>query len=233
MKVKQYGLSLLVLLIVAIGVLYYVAQKKINTLNEHVYNLEMNNDSLYNNISARDEKIGERERRIVILKDSLIVSETETYTLKHKLNELKKDYGALKDSVLNIPVDESYRFLTEIAYPYEGDKTFPFNKPQVKHIHIAYLENRSLKTMNTNLEAQVSRKEYQLAIKDTIFLNQQQQIQFMENTRKDMDNIIQSKDTIIQNKEKEVKKERHRKHFWQIAGGAVLVIVAILAAGGN
>ncbi len=225
------GLIIILALIAAMAVFYFIGQNRIQVLSEKIYALENENDTLYSKIASRDMEIFGSIIRISSLKDSLSTSEAEIMGLKSDLNTIKRDYGNLADSIGKIPVDESYRFLTQEAYPYEGELLFPFNEPQVNRIHIAFLENVSLIALNINLEDQIGRREYQLAIKDTITQEQATQISLMNDTRNDMEIVIENRNTTIEEKNGEIKKERRRKRFWQITGGVAIIAVAILAGG--
>ena len=204
-----------------------------NDLVERVTGLNVRNDLLLQDIKIRDSLIVQKDLRIQRLQDSIAASEDRSISLEGKYGHLKGEYDKLADILLKIPADSSYKFLTKVAYPYNGQLKYPFNEPQVKGIHKTFLEKESLEYMNGNLLVQLKEKDVQLDLKDTTVYEYQLSMKMMENNREDLDKVIQNKDKEIKIKDKQIKKEHKGKRFWQIAGGAIIIVLAVLGLSGG
>lgn len=158
---KIKNISILFLLVLFFFTLIFGScnKKRAERLFENVTGLKLENSILRKQIDLFGLEIKRRQK----IQDSLLFA----YQLKiEELNKLKIEYGKLrhdfndlKSKVLDIPVEESYEFLNTVAYPYPGIKKFPFNEPQVKGIHLTWLENSNLKSQNLNLICQVKKSE--------------------------------------------------------------------------
>ena len=204
-----------------------------NDLVERVTGLNVRNDILQQDVKARDSLMVKKDLRIQRLQDSIASSQNRSISLEGKYGHLKSEYDKLADILLKIPTDKSYKFLVEEAYPYEGQMKYPFNEPQVKGIHKTFLQKESLEDMNGNLLVQLIEKDVQLVLKDTTVYEYKESMMVMENNRQNLDSIIINKDELIEIKDKQIKKEHRRKRFWQIAGGVIVVVLAVLGVSGG
>lgn len=85
-------------------------------------------------IADKDERIKEYEIGIKVLQDSIAV-------IKARQNVRENGYVKEIENLKKIPVDSSYHFLTDIAYPYPGELKFPFNEMHVRSFHGQYIRN--------------------------------------------------------------------------------------------
>lgn len=230
-RLKTIGILILMALFIVTLLRGGCDRREMEELVERITGLNLRNDILREDIKARDSLIIEKEKRIAGLKDSLTASEIRLSELKGDFSHLEAEYESLSDSLQTIPASTSYSFLVNEAYPYEGHRKYPFNEPQVKGIHLTFLENISLVDLNSNLLNQLDEVSSQLHTKDAIVNEQDAEILLMQETRQDLDSIIYNKDEVIGIKDEQIKKERRNKHIWQSAMGAVIVILTILAAG--
>lgn len=193
--------------------------------------LNVRNDILMENVKERDSLLIARDLRIEDLDRRLILSEGREERLQEDYGQLETEFQHLSDSLLLVPVDTSYQFLVDEAYPYPGPLKYPFNEPQVKGIHLTFLENIKLDEMNLNLITQIDEKDYQLEVKDTVVYEQAMSMMLMEGSRADLDSIIVNKDEVIDIQAEQIKKKSRGKTFWQIVSGAILVVLAAVAVG--
>jgi len=231
-KVKNVAFILLILFLALTIYQNGCKRAEMEAMVGQMAELYMSNDSLKRNIKDKDNEIAIKDARIVGLKDSISLSIQKFKVIENRYIKLKGQYSALSDSVASIPTDSSYRFLTSVAYPYEGIMKYPFNEPQVKCIHLTFLEKKSLGDINYNLIAQVKEKDYQLEIKDTIISEQERKGMIMELMRTEFETIINNSNKIIDINNKEIKKERRQKTMWQITTGAVVIGFSALHVGG-
>ena len=188
----------------------------------------------FKNILLR-KNLNESDSTNVVLEnknDSLSVVITE---LKDKAKVLKKrgdsfqaNLRAIKDSLINVPTDSSYAFL-QAAYPYPGDYKYPFNEPQVRNIHLDYLENNELWFLTANLELQVDNCQNILALNTELSSSYSKQVDNFKFQKVVYEDIIVNKDTEIDLLQDDVKDEKRGKGFWKVVSG-VLAVAAIIIA---
>lgn len=232
MKVKNVAFILLILFLALTIYQNGCKRAEMEAMVGQMAELYMSNDSLKRNIRDKDINIALKDARIDELKDSISLSIRKIKIIEKKYNKLRGQYNDLSDSVASIPTDSSYRFLTDVAYPYQGIMRYPFNEPQVKGIHLTFLEKKSLGDLNYNLIAQVKEKDYQLEIKDTIISEQERKVIIMEMMRVEFETIINNNNKIIDINNKEIKKAHRQKTMWQIITGAVVIGFSALHVGG-
>ena len=225
-RIKTIGIILVVVIFIVNNGCNQSARRK---LIEKITGVNIENDILHNDIKKRDTMIMIKELRIAALEDSLKDSEKSYQLLKSQYRHLQGDYSDLADSLLKIPTDSSYDFLQHTAYPYPGELEYPFNEPQVKSIHLTFLEKISLEGMNANLVQQVAGCENQLALKDDIAEEVEGEMMLMKENRSSLEEIVDNKDEIIKFQDKQIDKSGKRKGFWKVTSGVLGVIVLILA----
>jgi hypothetical protein len=206
---------------------------RMENMVERITGLNVRNDILMEDVKERDSVLIVKDLRIQALKDSLIKSEHKSNELETVYGLLKKKYDNLAEDLLKAPVDASYRFLVDEAYPYPGHLKFPFNEPQVKGIHLTYLQKQSLEDQNGNLLAQLGEKDHQLSLKDSVVYEQTDQMMLMKASRQDMEQMVANQDTIIQVQEKQITKCKRKRTFLEIVGGAIIVALTAIAVGGG
>lgn len=204
-----------------------------NDMVERITGLDIRNDILMEGVMERDSLLIAKDLLIENLDRQLTLSEGRVERLEVDYGYLEDEFKNLSDSLLTIPADSSYDYLVDEAYPYPGHLEYPFNAPQVKGIHLTFLENIKLDEMNLNLLTQIDEKDLQLNTKDTIVYEQAMSIELMEESRVDLDSIILNKDEIIEIQDEQIHKAKRGKTFWQIVGGAVIAVLAALAIGGG
>ena len=206
-------------------------RNKMEQMVERITGLNVRNDILQEDIKKRDSLMVAKDLRIQALRDSISVYQKKVNNLQADYAVLESDKRDLANKLLKVPVDTSYRFLTEVAYPYPGEPKYPFNEPQVRGIHLTYLQNKSFEDLNSNLLAQVKEMDIQLSVKDTIVTEQVKKMSLMKESHIDLEKIINNKDSVITTKDKQIKKVKSKKTFWQITVGVILVVLAAFAAG--
>lgn len=232
-RIKTIGLLVLIGFFALSMVRNGCNRSEINDMVEKITGLDIRNDILMQDVKKRDSLLLEKDLRIQELNDSLGSSIAKAEELEADYGLLEAEYEQLSDSLLTIPADTSYQFLVAEAYPYPGHAKYPFNEPQVKGIHRTFLEKIMLDEMNLNLLTQINEKDYQLEMKDTIVYEQAEAMMLMAESREDLDSIIINKDEIIEVQDEQIKKAKRGRTIWQIVGGAIIVVLAAIAAGGG
>lgn len=231
-RIKTIGLIVVIVFFALSLVRNGFSRGDLNDMVARITGLNVRNDILMEDVAERDSLLVLSELRIDELTDSLGASVVKADKLAAEYGYLKDDYNDLSDSLLRIPADTSYKFLVDEAYPYPGHLKYPFNEPQVKAIHLTFLEKIMLDEMNFNLLSQIDEKDYQLETKDTIVYEQAEAMVLMSESRVALDSIIVNKDEVIEVMDEQINKANRRKTVWQIVGGAIIVVLAVFAGGG-
>jgi len=228
-RIKTIGLLTIIILMIISFVNNGCNRHELSKIVEKVTGLNIQNDILHKNIKERDSLLLLKDVKIAEIKDSLQKSQKKTKELEMQYKHLENDYRNLSSKLISITTDSSYSFLIHIAYPYEGNMKYPFNEPQVKGIHLTWLEKISLEELNNNLLAQVDGCKAQLVLKDNLITETSGEMSLMKETRKDLEKIIDNKDIIIQTKDKEINRNNRRKNFWKVTTGIAggLFIIAL------
>lgn len=232
-RIKTIGILVLIVFCILALVRNGCVRKNIDKMDEKITVLNVKNDILFQDVKNKDSLLIQKDLQIQTLKDSVGASEMRADDIASDYTVLQAEFEHLSDSLQSIPADTSYQFLVDEAYPYPGHLKYPFNEPQVKGIHLTFLENIELDKMNLNLLFQINEKDYQLDVKDTLVYEQAAAMMLMSESRMDLDSIIVNKDQIIKEQDGQIKKTKRRKTIWQITTGVILGILAALAAGGG
>jgi len=201
-------------------------RQEANDLLERVTGLNVQNDILKKDIKQRQKEIAFRDSIINHYKDSLAVVVKAKEGLDYDYGVLEGEYRDIASKLIKTPTDSSYVFLDRVAYPYSGEKKFPFNEPQIKSIHITYLERFMLVEKEKNLLAQVNNYESQLSLKDTIYNQKEMQYKKLNMNARSYEEIIDNKDEEIVLKDVVIKKNNRRNKWLKLT----IVIVAALIA---
>lgn len=205
----------------------------LNDMVERITGLDIRNDILMEDVKERDSLLIASELRVQELADSLSESLEREEVLEADYSYLEGEYESLSDSLLRIPADTSYKFLVDEAYPYPGEMKYPFNEPQVKGIHLTFLEKIKLDKMNHNLLDQILEKNNQLVLKSAVVEEKTMSMALMAESRQDLDSIIINKDEVIELQDEQIHKAKRSKTIWQIIGGAIIAVLAAFAIGGG
>jgi len=221
-KVKNISIGFLIVLFVVVSIMNGCNKRKSEELFKKTTKLELENDLLKRQVEETDLEIAKRQK----IQDSLMLA----YDIKtRELDNLKKNYGKLKvefedlkNQVSTVTADESYEFLDKIAYPYTGVKRFQFNEPQVKGIHLTWLENSNLKLQNVNLTDQVNKTELMITNLNEINNQCEDKFKLLMTTRDKYENMFVNSEKARIYTEDELKRiQRQNKVLkWGTVGGA-------------
>ena len=232
-RIKTIGILVLIVFFTISMVRNGCDRDDMEGMVERITGLNVRNDLLFEDVKERDSLLIAKDLLIENLDRQLTLSEVRVENLRSDYDYLESEFEHLSDSLLTIPADTSYQFLVDEAYPYPGHLKYPFNEPQVKGIHLTFLENIQLDEMNLNLLTQIDEKDYQLDTKDTIVYEQAEAMMLMAESRVDLDSIIINKDEVIEIQDEQINKVKKGRTFWQIATGVILGLLAALAIGGG
>jgi len=227
-RVKTIGsILLLVLFLLSLGGNGCQRNKAVQLAKRFV-ELDFKNLLLQKDLSISDSinvvsrfEIDSLGKEVIFWKNKAIVLEDSESAIRH-------DLRALKDSLLNIPSDTSYAFLQR-AYPYPGEYKYPFNEPQVKNIHLDYLENNELWLLNENLMSQVDNCKSVLAIQDKIVLKQNSEAISFSKQKSTYKEIIKNNE-----EEKELLRDQRddaegKTTIWKVLTGIATVVALVIA----
>lgn len=220
-RIKNISIGFLIIMFMLSSIMNGCNKKKSEELFERVTGLKLENVSLKKQVNEADLEIIKKQK----IQDSLQLA----YNLKvEEFDRLKRDYGKLKgefndlkDQILTIPAEESYEFLDKTAYPYSGIKRFPFNEPQVKGIHLTWLENGNLKLQNKNLTEQINKSELMLADLDNINKQSEEKFNLAISNSGRYEKMFENSEEARIYTEDELKRIRRQNKIlrWGVVGG--------------
>lgn len=230
-RIKTVGVLVLVALVIMSAVNNGCNRTQLENMVEKVTGLNVKNDILQSGIKIRDSVLIAQNDSIQRLKDEITVSKSNESQLALENVKIKRKYNDLASILIKIPADSSYAFLDRVAYPYLGEKKYPFSDPQVKGIHKTYLEHEQLLSLNENLQEQKDELSYQIELHGALELETSSSMMVMQETRRDLEEIIENKDGIIATNEKALKKAKRRAFWAKVGIGAGALIIGFIAGG--
>ncbi len=206
-------------------------RREIAHLVESVTGLNVENDLLHDHITERDTLLIKKDLTISRLNDSISLSQGRYNRLNGNYRALGRKYQNLAGELLTITGDSSYKFINETAYPFEGVRKYPLNEPQIKGIHLTFLEHKTLELLNHNLTDQINELADQLVLKDTVIETTASKMILMRANRADLEQTVQNKDEEIDIKTDALKKQSRGKRFWQTGALVAIILLGVLAVG--
>ena len=114
-----------------------------------------------------------------------------------------------------------------------GEKNLPFSALQVNRIHLTYVEHTSLSGMHDALKQRVHELNEQNLMKDTIIENRTIQVYELRKTQMQLETVVMNQIEQIDAQAAHIEQTKKTNRIWQIAGAAIILILAALAAGGG
>lgn len=230
-RIKTVSIGVLIVLFSLSSINSGCNRQRAEDLFEKVTGLRLANDLLIGQARQSEQEI----HRLKLIEDSLRLAyqqqETELQAYKQKYLDIKHEYDNLAETLLTVPVEESYNFLTTKAYPFLGEKRFLFNEPQVKGIHKTWLEADNLKLQNSNLIGQLNHTELMLGnLNQRLETGQQVQNEYSKANMLYKEALSNSTE-VIQLTEKEIRRlKRNNKmlKFGMYGGTAAGLLTGIL-----
>lgn len=190
--------------------------------------LDSINSDLLESVKARDLSIRINKARIIVIKDSLVAVQQELDILKRRHRQLRDDYDDLSSKVDQIPIDESYNFLISEVYPYKGEMIYPFNEPQVRGIHLTYLEKISLESININYQEQIKNYVDQITLKNREIRTLESSFSLSEDNVESYIKITENQGEVINIQDNIIDKQKRNLLVWKILTGVAVAIGVIL-----
>lgn len=227
-RVRVVAIIILIAFLFLLIIINRHQRNQINNETEIVANLKLQNEILLTQIASRDTAVIYKERVIQKLTDSIEIEKRKKEKLQKENKILNKALSEIADELIKITADSSYRFLTEIAYPLEGEKKYPFNELQVKEIHHTYVEKVWLHHINANLIGQNWSMELQINMQDKRYEEARNAINLYIESKNDADKVIENQEQIIQIQDKRIAKEYRQKNIWKVATGIAFLVGLII-----
>lgn len=202
-------------------------------------------------LSIRTNQLNNSSTEIELLKyklsnkqDSLNLLQLEAQTLRNisdslvketvKLEKVTRDLNIQLEKALSkidsIPPGESYEFLQNVAYNYEGTLEYPFNSIQVTEIHKSYVENEMIKSINVNLATTINVLNRRIGIQDSLIYNQHSRLRIYGN----MVDLLNRETELLSKENKKLNKDiinqKRVKYLFQgttIVGG-IFILISLL-----
>lgn len=228
-RIKTIGLLLLFVLFIISFVSNGCNREQANKLFKQVTGLDLQNDILSLRNRALTDSLNKEKILRLQLEHSRALLLTEKETLAKDNERLKKQLAGIPAWLLNMPADSSYKFLNEIAYPFPGERKYPFNEPQIKNIHADYLENITLTGLVTKLEDQLINCERLGDNIDSTRISYMKSYRMAEEKSSSMEQKAANLDQKATLYEDAYNKSEKRKKFWKATTGITTVVAIVLA----
>jgi len=194
-----------------------------------------------NELSKADVAIILLNEQIKHKVDSIKTLNNQKLFMKDRVDSLNVIIGNLEkqktnlsnklDSALNvidtIPPDDNYKYLQEVAYPYQGELKYPFNGIQVTEIRKDFTRVDGLQKINLNLETTVIKLKTQSLTKDSIITNQDLQIDLYKDINSSCQDLVAIKTDQIKDLNKDIKKQKRITYFLQTISMAEAIYILI------
>lgn len=200
----------------------------INILVERVTGLNIDNDVLKKRTRAQDSLIWLKEKQILNLEYLARAQADSNKVLKVENSSLQASYDALAEKVLKTPPDTSYAFLDKHAYPFPGEKKYPFNEMQVQGMHLTFLQNKGLNEINSNLKEQVDGCEALVAIQDETLAQIEEKNTIVNARQATMMERLDNREEVIQVQQEQIKKDKRRKIWRTVRDVSVGILFGLL-----
>jgi len=228
-NIKSIAFLLMVCGILFLGMMYQCERKKVIKKTQAMTELTSENEFLKSDKKIfQDSLAAEKKKREVMEAASVVlIKERDQLLLENKL--LRKKYSNVPEWVNKLPVDSSYDFIRNIAYPFPGELKYPLNESQIKGTHSTFLQNQTLDELVINQEKLLtvceSRVDNALA-KAESFKNSLA----LCGDQKNVDvKTIQNLESINSILEKDLKKTVNKRNFWRttsfISIGGIIILL--------
>ena len=194
----------------------------LTTLNVENDILKKQNDELNTQLDSTNSSYKKIEAKLK-LSDSIRIANENT------ISNLRHERDSLKDFIIKTPTNILYTWLDEIRYPYDGDRIYKFNEPQVKDIYFDVKDLDITKKENEVLTSDISECNYQLFLKDSLIENRLSSINLLTTSLENKDKVIGNLEQKITLTEKQVKKYKRKLFFWKVGTGIAItgLIIAL------
>ena len=194
-----------------------------DSYSETIRELEADNIRKRDSIEINKKKILDYQDEINVVTKQTLVLVGENTRLKTQISTLKTDNSKLRLDAEKVSSDSSYAFLDKTAYPYPGEKKYPFNEAQVKEMHLNFIDNIACMGVLSESENLISNLEEQLILKDKQLEYLESSLYLSTENLKISESIISNKDEEIDIQNKRIRKEKGRTLFWKIVAGVAIV----------
>ena len=200
-----------------------------NDLIERVTGLDVQNDIL----KKRNKEIAENLDSLKTAYGELEARYDKTDSIRNVYSgiiaDLRYQRDTLKDFIRRTPTGELYAWLDQIRFPYQGEKVYKFNQPQVNDIYYVTKDYDIVREENETLSDDISECNYQLVLKDSLLNNRVQSMALMKSTVANSGEIILNLEEKVEITEDQVKKYKRKLFWWKVGTGVAVVAGVILA----
>ncbi len=228
-RIKTIAVIVLVILFAVAAINNGCQREYANDLVERVTGLNVQNDILKkeNKEIIQDLDSLKTAYRELVLKYERTDSIRDVYG--EIIADLKYQRDTLKDYIRKTPTNELYEWLDKIRFPYQGEKIYKFNQPQVSDIYYVTQDYDIVKEENEVLSDDISQCDYQLALKDSLLNNRMQSMALMKSTVRNNNEIILNLEEKVEVTEDQVKRYKRKLFWWKLGTGVAVVGGIILA----
>lgn len=224
MKLLGKIIRAVIITVVVMGAAY-LTQTYLDKVNTNVERYENSIDSLNRVIAERDIMIQHLDVTIEGFNEKTDSLLKEIQLLKKNNVELQDSLDSIIEEIDSIPANESYEYLVNTAYPFEGKGSFVFNDTQIRGIRVTYQENKLLKIKEINLEKIVEQFEFIVYYKDSLISVSEYQRNMLELNQQALQELVDANQKAIDY----WKSEATRQKKITITGGTILGGLLILA----
>lgn len=227
-RVKTTGIIVLIILFSLSSVRSGCDRKRAEELAARVSKLNTENTILKANNKGLDialEKEVTNRKHLEAKLDTLTLDKDKLLLNNYKL---RKQLEAISGGVIVIPIDNSYKFLDKVAYPYQGEKKYPFSEPQVKAIHVTYLECGVKSEIINNQQGIIDNCEARISYKDSMIFSYIAESKIKSEKINSLEKMVDNSEEKASIYEKELQKQKRRNNLYKFTTIVGVIGITIL-----
>ena len=208
-------------------------RRQLENLSNKLNDVKEQNSQLQKGIEQEEARYHtleqEKEKLSVLLAERAKKLEQE----QQRYRILERRYNELEARVLQVPVEDSYQFLIQRAYPFQGEKRYPFNEPQVKGIHLTWLQNAGLQEQNTSLLKQIEQMDGVLEVSEKTVQTLTAQVQSVKGANDRYQEMMRNEEEARRALQKNLDRTLRRNRMLKVGvygGSAAGLLLGILIA---
>jgi len=227
-RVKTIGIIVLVILFTLSSIRSGCDRERTEKLAEKITGLNVVNDILTTANAELDSMLEKEIAKRKQLEAKLDTLASDKGKILAENKRLKYKLENISEGILIIPADSSYTFLNEEAYPYPGEKKYPFSEPQVKAIHVTYMENEIKDEVIDNQQVMIDNCEQRITFKDSITYSYMAESKVKSKKIENLSEIADNSEEKAIIYQKELQKQKRRNNLYKITTVAGIIGITIL-----
>jgi hypothetical protein len=228
-RIKTVSIIVLVVLFSIAAINNGCQKQQAFELVERVTGLNIQNDILKKQNRELDNTLDSLQSAYTDLETKYAKTDSIRKAYSNIISGLRYERDTLKDYIRKTPTSELYAWLDQIRYPYQGDKKYKFNQPQVNDIYFVTKDYDIVKEENQTLSSDIEQCNYQLVLKDSLLNNKVESMFLYQTLSENKSEIIQNMEEKQALTEDQIKKYKRKLFWWKVGTGTAIVAGILIA----